>query len=83
MEKARKLSSKRWDFSGLAFTNGWPDIGLVFLIWDGHPIHNSLKVKKCIESFDGQLKVFILPLYSPELNPAEQVWNNVKSHCVG
>lgn len=55
----------------------------VFLIWDGHPTHNSRKVKKCIESFDGQLEVFFLPSYSPELNPTEQVWNNVKYHGVG
>ena len=55
----------------------------VFLIWDGHPTHKSRKVKKCIESFDGQLEVFFLPSYSPELNPTEQVWNNVKCHGVG
>jgi transposase len=24
-----------------------------------------------------------MPSYSPELNPAEQVWTNVKSHGVG
>jgi transposase len=52
----------------------------VFVIWDGHPIHKSSNVKEYIESFDGQLEVFLLPPYSPELNPAEQVWNNVKSH---
>lgn len=50
----------------------------IFLIWDGHPIHRAGKVKKCVESFDGKLKIFFLPSYSPELNPAEQVWNNVK-----
>lgn len=55
----------------------------VFLIWDGHPVHKSRKVKKCIESFDGQLKVFVQPSYSPELNPTEQVWNQVKTHGVG
>ena len=55
----------------------------VFLIWDGHPTHNSHKVKKCIESFDGQLEVFFLPSYSPELNPTEQVWNNVKDYGIG
>ena len=55
----------------------------VFLIWDGHPVHKSHKVQKCIDSFNGQLQVFILPSYSPELNPTEQVWNNVKSHGVG
>jgi transposase len=57
--------------------------GPVFLIWDGHPTHRSRKVKECIASFDGRLEVYTLPSYSPELNPAEQVWNNVKHHGVG
>jgi transposase len=55
----------------------------VFVIWDGHPIHKSSNVKECIESFNGQLEVFLLPPYSPQLNPAEQVWNNVKSNGTG
>ena len=55
----------------------------VFLIWDGHPTHKSKKVKDCINSYNGQLEVYTLPSYSPELNPAEQVWNNVKNHGVG
>ncbi len=33
----------------------------VYLIWDGHPTHRSKKVKEYIASFDGKLKVFILP----------------------
>ena len=55
----------------------------VFLIWDGHPTHRSKKVKECVESFDGRLQIFFLPAYSPELNPAEQVWNNVKTQGIG
>ena len=55
----------------------------VFLIWDGHPTHLSKKVKECIASFDGKLEVYTLPSYSPELNPVEQVWNNVKNHGIG
>jgi transposase len=55
----------------------------VFLIWDGHPTHRSKKVRECIESFGGKLEVFTLPSYSPELNPVEQVWNNVKNHSIG
>ena len=27
---------------------------------------------------DGKLKLFYLPPYSPQLNPDEQVWGNVK-----
>lgn len=54
----------------------------IFLIWDGHPTHRSKKVRECIDSFEGKLEVYTLPSYSPELNPAEQVWNNVKHHGI-
>ena len=52
----------------------------VFLIWDGHPTHRSKQVKKCVASFDGQLEIFYLPAYSPELNPIEQLWNHTKNN---
>ena len=55
----------------------------IFLVWDGHPVHRSKKVKECIESFNGKLEVYVLPSYSPELNPTEQVWNSVKSNGSG
>lgn len=55
----------------------------IFLIWDGHPTHRSKKVKQCVDSFGGKLEVYTLPPYSPELNPIEQVWNNVKNHGIG
>jgi transposase len=55
----------------------------VFLIWDGHPTHRSSMVREYIQSYEGKLKVFFLPSNSPELNPVEQVWNNVKQHGVG
>lgn len=55
----------------------------VFLIWDGHPTHRSKKVKEHIETFGGKLEVYTLPSYSPELNPIEQAWNNVKHHGIG
>jgi transposase len=55
----------------------------VFLIVDGHPSHRSKKVKAFIESLDGKLKLFFLPPYSPELNPDELVWNDVKNNGVG
>ena len=55
----------------------------VFLIWDGHPTHKSKKVKECIDSFDGRLAIFLLPSYSPDLNPIEQLWNHTKGNGVG
>jgi len=55
----------------------------IFLIVDGHPTHKSTKVRKYIESTQGNLKLFYLPPYSPELNPDELVWNYVKNHHMG
>jgi transposase len=55
----------------------------VFLIVDGHPAHRSKLVKAYIESLAGKLRLFFLPPYSPELNPDELVWNDVKNNAVG
>jgi transposase len=55
----------------------------VFLIWDGHPMHKSGKVAQKVRSFKGKLRLYLLPSYSPELNPGEGVWREVKSHRLG
>ena len=57
--------------------------GPVFLIVDGHPAHRAKKVTEFVESTDGRLRLFFLPGYSPQLNPDEWVWKNVKSDRVG
>ncbi len=50
----------------------------VFVVVDGHPTPKTKLVKKYIESLNGRLKLFILPLYSHYLNPDETVWAHVK-----
>jgi len=35
-------------------------------------------VKEYVESTEGKLRLFQLPGYSPELNPDEWVWDNLK-----
>ena len=55
----------------------------VFLILDGGSYHDSRLVKSYVSSWNGKLRLFFLPPYSPELNPDEQVWNYVKRHGVG
>jgi transposase len=59
------------------------DGGIVFLIIDGHPVHRSRAVKEFAASTEGKLRLFFLPPYSPELNPDEWVWKNVKHDRVG
>jgi transposase len=63
----------------LVATAGHP----VFLVVDGHPTHKAVKTRKFVESLAGKLKLFFLPGYSPDLNPDELVWNNLKSQGTG
>jgi transposase len=55
----------------------------VFLIVDGHPAHKAKKVQKFVESVSSRLELYFLPPYSPELNPDELVWNDLKNNGVG
>jgi len=55
----------------------------VFLIVDGHPIHRSGLVSRFVAASDAMLHLFFLPGYSPEPNPGEQVWNDLKNNGVG
>jgi len=55
----------------------------VFLILDGHSIHRSRRVSRFLHGLKGKLRLFFLPPYSPELNPDELVWNDLKNQGVG
>ncbi|MCA1672986.1 MAG: IS630 family transposase [Actinobacteria bacterium] len=59
------------------------DAGTVYLIVDGHPVHRSKETAEFVASTDGRLRLFFLPPYSPELNPDEWVWKNVKHDRIG
>lgn len=50
----------------------------ITLVVDWHRSHNTKKVQEFIESTKWKLKIYFLPPYSPELNPDELVWNNLK-----
>jgi transposase len=50
----------------------------VFLVVDGSSAHTANIVKDYVQSTEGRLRLFFLPPYSPELNPDEWVWKNVK-----
>ena len=55
----------------------------VFLIVDGHPSHRAKLTQRYVESLNGNLQLFFLPGYSPDLNPDELVWRHVKHHDIG
>jgi transposase len=59
--------------------------GMIFLIVDGYPAHKAKSVMKFIESdaIKKRFRLFFLPPYSPELNPDERVWNDLKNNAIG
>lgn len=56
---------------------------MVFLIVDGHPAHKAKSVQLFVETVKDRFRLFYLPPYSPELNPDERVWNDVKNNAIG
>jgi transposase len=55
----------------------------VFLIVDRHPVHLSGKLKRWLERHSERIRMFLLPSYSPELNPDELLNHDVKANAVG
>jgi transposase len=55
----------------------------VFLIVDRHPVHLSGKVQRWLARHAGHIEMFLLPSYSPELNPDELLNHDVKTNAVG
>jgi len=59
--------------------------GKVCLIVDGHPVHKSKAVGRWLEEpkHRAKIRMFILPAYSPDLNPDEFLNHDVKQNAVG
>ncbi len=51
---------------------------LVIIISDGHPAHHAKYMRNYVEYEPKLPGLHLLPGYSPELNPDEQVWNQLK-----
>ncbi|CAN5288391.1 hypothetical protein BH09BAC4_BH09BAC4_26000 [soil metagenome] len=50
----------------------------MLLIWDGAAIHRSEVVKAFLKERPGPIHLERLPAYSPQLNPVELVWSQLK-----
>lgn len=57
--------------------------GPVFLIVDHVSYHNAKLVKDYVASTEGKFRLFFLPPHSPDLNPDEWAWKNVKHDRIG
>ena len=55
--------------------------GKVYVVLDGHPSHRSRKVAAWVAARAERVRLVFLPPYSPELNPAEYLNNDVKANA--
>jgi transposase len=55
----------------------------VFLIMDNSRVHRATILKEFAADSGGMLRIYFLPSYSPDLNPDEWVWKNVKHDNLG
>ena len=55
----------------------------IFLILDRHPVHRSAAIAKWFTQHAEEIRLFLLPAYSPELNPDEMLNQDVKSNALG
>ena len=53
--------------------------GKIFLIVDTDGYHTSRETSEWVEEHRDRIELFFLPSYSPDLNPDEWVWKNVKN----
>ena len=56
---------------------------MVFVIADGHPVHKSKAVQSWLDDNHARIRQYLLPAYSPQLNPDEYLNQDVKSNAVG
>lgn len=55
----------------------------LILIVDRASFHTSKAVRKFVASHRHAIRIYLLPAYSPELNPDEHVWEEIKDKRLG
>jgi transposase len=55
----------------------------IFLIVDGHSAYKAAPVRRWLAAHKGEIEIFFLPTYSPDLNPDELLNNHVKTNTLG
>ena len=54
-----------------------------YLIVDGHPVHKSAETARWLERHVEQIRMILLPAYSPDLNPDEFLNHDLKQNALG
>ena len=52
--------------------------GRLTVIWDGLPAHRSRPVREYVDRQQGGIHLERLPAYAPELNPKENLWDEIR-----
>ena len=52
----------------------------ILLVLDNASSHTSIKVAEFADNNRRRLELLFLPPYSPDLNPAERIWKNLRYH---
>lgn len=55
----------------------------LILLVDHASFHSSKLVRDFVRAHRTELRIFFLPKHAPELNPAEQIWNETKVNRLG
>lgn len=55
----------------------------LILLVDHASFHGSKPVRDFVRAHRSQLRIFFLPRRAPEINPDEQVWNEIKNNRIG
>lgn len=55
----------------------------LIVIADRASFHRSAVVRQFVRAHRSQIRLFFFPTHSPELNPDEQVWNEIKHRRIG
>lgn len=55
----------------------------VYFVTDGHPAHKTKKLQAWLAENKDRVSLFLLPPYSPELNPQEYVNQDLKTNVIG
>jgi len=55
----------------------------LILLADHASFHKSKEVRDFVHQHRSKLRIFFLPKHVPEMNPDEQVWNEIKTNNIG